>query len=520
LKVKFVSVEEGVSALGFRRVAAIARVLFPATEIYFLPVGNLYSISKHINPSSESGLSDDQIDRIAREFADADLVAFSSMTPSAEWVEKIAGAIKHINPEVFILWGGSHCILSPEEAIRHVDAICTGEGEAAFKSFFMAFAAGDDFHGTRSMWFRDGDVIKRNTNAPLNSTADLETFPHPFNDFSCQIYDPRYQGFRQYTPQDYVQYNGLSYKTIWTLGCPFSCSYCANDAFIAIDKCYRKIRYPSVDHLIKELEEAVKSHPFVCTVVFYDDNFIAIPLETLRYFCEQYRRCIGLPFVVFGLHPNLISEEKIDLLGKAGMNRGRMGIQSGSERILAFYDRRTSLTRVAKSASILAKAARKYKMIPPAYDVISDNPLSTREDEINTLKFFYNLERPYTLTVFSLRAFPQTRLWKLLQDHSMPELYETNSLYLETRASMVNVLLYMLGIGKPPQWLFSRFLHSVRGYQEEQKWYPGLNLLFRFLLLFTRAIQHLRVLDFTTITGGVGVYYLWKFGIVRPRIAK
>ena len=46
-------------------------------------------------------------------------------------------------------------------------------------------------------------------------------------------------------------------------------------------------------------------------------------------------------------------EDKIALLLDAGMNRVRMGIQSGSENILEFYKRPTKLNRIKESTKIL-----------------------------------------------------------------------------------------------------------------------------------------------------------------------
>jgi len=153
-KVKMVSIEEGVTALGFRRVASVARKLNPASEIYFITPGNLYSFANQIFPSLHKSLSNKDYRTIAKELSSADIVCFSSMTPSAEYVEKVATAIRRINPKVFILWGGTHCILHSEEAIKFADSICTWEGEAPFQMFYKAFSSKKSYLKTPSMWFK------------------------------------------------------------------------------------------------------------------------------------------------------------------------------------------------------------------------------------------------------------------------------------------------------------------------------------------------------------------------------
>lgn len=221
-----------------------------------------------------------------------------------------------------------------------------------------------------------------------------------------------------------------------------------------------------------------------------------------------------MPFVVFGIHPITISEEKIEILARAGLNRTRMGIQSGSKKTLAFYRRSTPPERIAKSASILVKATKKYRMIPPAYDIISDNPIETRSEIVETFELLYGLDRPYTLTIFSLRIFPKTRLWDYFGEHPEIDIRYNLSSYLATRKTMTNIMLYVLAIAKPPKWLFDRMLKNVRGPLEKQREYPVLYFLVKSTYLISRAVYHLIRMDFTVIVGG-WTYYLWKLRICR-----
>jgi len=514
LKVKFVSVESGITALGFRKIAALAKKLNPETDICFIPVDNLYSIMSHIFPTKKIDFDNKNIKIVAKYLAKSDLVCFSSMTKSASYVEKIAKAIIKENPKTFLLWGGVHPIIHPNEAIKYVDAICTGEGEVPFKKFYKAFCKGKNYLSTQSMWFKTKRGIKKNKNLSLNNSKLLNSFPYLYINLDCQIYDLRQRKFRNFTKFDYIKYHGLTYRTVWSIGCPYSCAYCANDAFISYDGNYRKIRHAPVKHLIDEIENALKMHPYIATIAFYDDNFIAIPFEKIKKFSKIYKKRINLPFVVFGLHPNIVTKKKVDILAKAGMNRTRMGIQSGSEKILSFYNRPTPLLKIKESVKILAKATKKYKMIPPSYDIINDNPLETKKDVINSLKFIYSLERPYTLTIFSLRVFPKTKLWEYFKHHPEIDIRHKNSSYLDTKRSMNNILFYLLGILKPPKFIFNKLLKSIRGYQEKQKSYPLLYFLIKTAYLISRGVQHLIRLDFT-VNVGWWMYYVWRFGLVK-----
>jgi radical SAM superfamily enzyme YgiQ (UPF0313 family) len=518
IDVRLVSVEAGITALGFRRLASFARKLNPSTKLYFIPVSNLYSLMSHIFPSLQSKFSSRDIESIAEELVSADIICFSSMTASAQYVEGIIAALRKKHTTAFILWGGVHCIVYPDEAIKHSDAICTGEGELPFEIFYHLFASGKDYTSTPGMWFRGSDTIRKNAYSQLNTSSHMEKFPYLYMGFDCSIYDLSKHRFRGCTKFDYMQFHGLAYRTIWSVGCPYKCVYCANDSFLSLNKDYGKIRYPSVDYMIEEIEHALKIHPYICTIAFYDDNFISIPSETLGNFGEEYKKRINKPFVVFGIHPNTITAEKVEILAKAGMNRTRMGIQSGSAKTLTFYNRPTPPGRIAEATSILAKATKKYKMIPPAYDIISDNPVETRENIVETLKFIYDIERPFTLTVFSLRVFPKTRLWDYFREHPEIDIRKNLSSYLETRKTMANIILYMLGVFKPPKNLFFWLLKYVKATNEPQKEYPILHLLIKNTYLLSRGIEHIRKLDFTVIVGRWTYYIYGVRGLIRRYI--
>src|SRR5262249_10007490 len=161
----------------------------------------------------------------------------------------------------------------------------------------------------------------------------------------------------------------------------------------------RKIRHSSPSMIIAELKDAKQKHPHLSSVVFDDDSFMALPMRVMEDFCEQYKREIGLPFVITGLIPNYVRDDKLRLLVNAGMNRVRMGIQSGSEAILEFYDRPTPIARVKEACTILNQF--REHMIPPAFDIILDNPIETVEDNHATLDLIYTMPRPFTLNIFS-----------------------------------------------------------------------------------------------------------------------
>jgi radical SAM superfamily enzyme YgiQ (UPF0313 family) len=515
MKIHMVSFEDGITATGFRKIAAYVEKLNADTKTFYVGTRAYRSLGKYFTRKigNSREFSESQLDQIAEGLADANIVALSSMTGYAKLTKEVAARIRKINPDAYVIWGGIHPIIYAEDAITaDVDAVCNGEGELAFEELFNHITAGTDFSATRNFWFKSRETgeIKRNPFRPLMSSPELEALPFPKYGGEEWIYEAD-QGFRFVTKGDYLANNGLAYPAIWSIGCPLHCTFCGNTVFIANDSNYRKIRHPSPAYIIGEVKAALKVHPHLRTVLFYDDSFMAIPLRELTDFGQQWREQVGLPFCVYGVIPTYVQRDKMEVLTWAGMNRVRMGIQSGSDRILKFYRRPTPIKRVEQAAEVIAEFAPYH--INPAYDIIVDNPVETRQDVVDTLELVYRLARPFTLNIFSLRVIPNTVLEKQMEEQGF-DIEQINANYTSMRPTWANVMLYVLMVWHPPRKLFDLWLSKVRAYSEPQPSHAVALRLARMPWLFLQGLRHLRHGEFSVLTGWPG-YVLWRTGVLQ-----
>ena len=515
MRINMVSLEDGITATGFRKIAAYVERLNAETKVFYVGTQRYRSLWKSfVRKMGETrAFGDAEIDEIAHGIAGADVVAFSSMTGYGDLTKALAARVREINPHAYTMWGGIHPIIYPEDAIKaDVDAICTGEGELAFEEWLDAYRNGRDYTALQNFWFKDrtnGGAITRNPFRPLMTSQELGALPFPKYGGEELIYQPD-RGFRQVTRGDYLGNNGLAYPAVWSIGCPLHCTYCGNTVFIANDANYRKIRHPDPSFIIGEVKKAREVHPYLRTILFYDDSFMAIPMRELTEFATQWREQVGLSFCIYGVIPTYVQREKVELLTWAGMNRVRMGIQSGSDRILKFYKRPTPVHRIEQACATLAEFAP-YQ-INPSYDMIVDNPVETREDVVATLELVWRMARPFTLNIFSLRVIPNTTLEKQMLEHGF-DVEQINENYTSLRPTWANVLLYVLMVWKPPRKLFDRWLEKVRAYNEPQPSYPVLIHLVRIPWLIQQGLRHLKFGEFSVITGYPG-YILWRTGIL------
>jgi len=510
LSIRMVCVEDGLDNIGFRKMAAFIRSIHPDTIIAYVPTGNLRSIVKTLTGKGAGDLSDRDVRIVAEFLAEGDLVCLSSMTQYSSTVHQIIAEIRQINPRAYIVWGGIHPIIYPEDAIKHADAICTGEGEFAFETFLQLAKDSENYFTTPGFWFRTDTGIIKNTNPPLMSKEERDLLPPLMYQDGEFIYHS-HKGFTPLHVDDFLRYTGLSYNTVWTIGCPLECTFCANTKFIEYDKGYRKLRHSSPRNIVDEIKRAVDKHPHISTVVFHDDSFLALPYKVLQEFCELWKKEVKIPFAVHGVIPNYVREDKIALLLDAGLNRVTMGVQSGSEDILDFYKRPVPLSRVHEATRILNKY-HKY-MIPMACDIILENPVETPEDTRATLDLFYEMPRPFTLNVYALRIIPNTQLEKDIEGRGFDVPSIKTSYHSAYQPTLGNILIFALAVWKMPRRMYSVLRNKVYPVLSDQTHYPLALAIFRSAYLFKRAFDHLRFMDFSLLPGKVG-YCLWKVGVI------
>src|SRR5262249_50083379 len=159
-----------------------------------------------------------------------------------------------------------------------------------------------------------------------------------------------------------------------------------------------------------------------------------------------------------------------------------------SERILEFYKRPTPPKKIREAAEVCGSFAPKYH-IPPAYDIITDNPVETRDDVVATLELLYGLKRPFTLNIFSLKIIPNTEMDRLMKERGIARDHISAS-YRTTPPKWATLLLYVVTLSHPPRWLFDLLLEHAKATTEPQSEYPVLAGLLRFAYFAKRAQDH------------------------------
>ena len=350
------------------------------------------------------------------------------MTGYADLTHRVIKRIRELNPSTYMIWGGIHPIIQPEDAIlADVDAICTGEGEFAFEELLQRLKEGRDYTHDEELLVQARSQRQRQRpgdhQEPLPAADDRARRWRRCRSRSTareteKIYLPG-QGFVKMGVEDYLLNDGLGYTTLWSIGCPFHCAYCGNTKFIANDTKYKRIRHPSARYMVDQVKDARARFPHLSQVSFHDDSFMAIPYGQLEEFAELWHDELKLPVRRLRRDPQLRAPGQVRAALLGGDEPHPHGHPVGLEgRCSTSTSARRRRRRSSRAGKVIASFAPKYH-IPAAYDIIMDNPIETRDDVKSTLQLLYMMDRPYTLFIYSLKVIPNTGLATAMEERGV-----------------------------------------------------------------------------------------------------
>jgi radical SAM superfamily enzyme YgiQ (UPF0313 family) len=375
-------------------------------------------------------------------------VGFSTMSYEFAKTKDFARSVRAALPGTPLIFGGIHPTSDPEDCLDVADFVVRGEGEETLAELLpiLAGEVSGDYEDVAGLVIKcDGNAVYAPVRQPVQ---DLDALPFPGHlpEGMFVIHRGQVRSVQEKAIyKTYGRYQGTFPSILTSRGCPYSCTYCCNSVFQSLYG-RLKIRTRSPENVIAELEQLVRDFKNISYINFADDCFTVHPLPWLERFRELYTERIGLPFVARAT-PRHVTREKLTVLRKAGLHWMLMGLQTGSDRInREIYDRHTTAEDFIETAQVASDLK-----LAAWYDVITDNPYETEEDQLETIEVLLRTPRPFQVAFFSLDFFPGTELKRraLADGVPVPEL-GTKS-YMEPEPTVINRCLRMGGT-------FPRFL--------------------------------------------------------------
>lgn len=246
-----------------------------------------------------------------------DVLVFSCLTATYQWMLGVAKQAKEINPNVKTIFGGVHISAVPERVLKNpqVDFVVVGEGELAFPEILNRIETSNYNGAIDNTWYRDenGRVLK---GLQRGFNQELDALPA----FDKSLWEKNI-------------IVGDRYFTMASRGCPYRCTFCFNNFFAELpsDRKTRGkyVRLRSVEHMMEELLDAKARYRNMKYIDFQDDVFTT-DKEWLREFLERYKNEIAIPFQCL-THPKYVDDDIARWMSEAGCTWVQMGVQSMDE---------------------------------------------------------------------------------------------------------------------------------------------------------------------------------------------
>ncbi|MBI4316993.1 MAG: B12-binding domain-containing radical SAM protein [Chloroflexi bacterium] len=285
-------------------------------------------------------------DTLARIVAFApDVLCLSYTTMEAMSAYRLVQDVRRRLGKVCVIVGGPHATALPKEALERadVDVVGIGEGEATLHELVSLVRSEgalnyDSLRRVKGIAFRDGKQPV--VNQPRPYLPELDSLPWPARDL---IDLKKYQGwpfFRQ-KPQTNV---------LWSRGCPFNCTFCANSVWRTGGLRYR-IR--SAHNVADELEWLAR-HQGIREVFDNGDEFNTNMEAALAICHEIKRRELGVTWKA-SLRARPLTDELARAMAESGCWFAYVGVESGNPSTLAGIQKRITPDDVVEACRILKR---------------------------------------------------------------------------------------------------------------------------------------------------------------------
>jgi len=248
----------------------------------------------------------------------ADAVGITCLTAFYIEVVKLSRLLKKKKLRVII--GGVHPTFLPFQTLKDskADFVVCGEGERALLQIMKSNFGNKNTPGVYSL-----DTLKRNNPvARAKIVKNLDSLPFP----DWEQLDPRSY---PKSPHGAVVKNFPIGIIMTSRGCPYMCSFCASQKFYE-----RKIRFRSIDNVIKEIKYLIKNFG-IKEIQFEDDN-LTLKRPHIEKLCHTLlKNKIKISWACpNGFRADKVDEELLKLMKNAGCYFVTFGIESANPQIL------------------------------------------------------------------------------------------------------------------------------------------------------------------------------------------
>ena len=310
-----------------------------------------------------------------------DIIGFSVLHANRWGAIEMAQTAKKIDPGVKIVFGGIGSTFLSKHFLIHfkeIDYCVLGEGEYAFLHLVKSIENREEsLESLKGIGFRQGDTIKR-TEEDLPIEA-LDKLPNPAKYFTYQ-------------------------HVTATRGCPGKCTFCGSPQFWG-----QRVRFHSSDYFVNQLELL---HNKGVNFFFFSDDTFMIKKDRVIDICKKIlKKQLPISWAAIS-RVDLVSEEILYWMRKAGCTQISYGVESGSEKIRHLLNKNLKEEQIKNAFDLTTK----YGILARAYFIYGSpgENWSTIQDTIDLIAII----KPLGAIFYILDLFPGTTLYQEFQKRS------------------------------------------------------------------------------------------------------
>ena len=362
------------------------------------------------------------------------LIGIGTRTVTLGVTKRIAELAKNIDKDIKVVIGGSHASVDPCSCFtENVDFVLMGEGETSIRDLLSYIEGKKPVEEVKNILYRKNGAMIKNASAPL--VSDIDIIPIPNRKALLNVH-----GYSRSVISSFMT------DLIGSRGCPFSCKFCS------VKNVWGKsVRHRKPERVVEEMQEV---HREFGTTEFHmwDDTF-TLNKEHFLKFCDLL---IGKksPFLwSCSTRVDFLNYDILKKMKRAGCFTVFIGVESGSEKTLAYIAKEISLKKVIEAQTNLRKAKIAWK----TYFIVGF-PDETKKDIDDTFSFMKTLKPTrFYLNVFT--PYPGTELYERCKELKLTQGVDWD--LVETKGSKYN---FVNSIDKKE---FSDLLKEMSGFVDE-----------------------------------------------------
>ena len=314
-------------------------------------------------------------------------IGIQMYTATYKSARNIAEIAKIVNQEIKVVVGGTHPTIDPVTTLQSgpYDYAVFGEGEYTF----LDIVSGGNIREIAGVAYVDkaGGVRK---NEERGFIQILDSVPFPVRDGFINDANTMDLG-----------------AMITSRGCPFKCTYCVSPKIWK-----NRVRYRSIDNVVDELEYMVNKCS-VDLIRFQDDTF-TLNKSRVSDVCNGILDR-GLKFQwVCDTRVDRLDTELLQMMKEAGCSRIKVGVESGSNKILKRVNKGITKEKILKAVSAIKEIG-----IPLTIYLMIGFPGETNEDARETIQFSEQIDADYN-SLSIVAPYYGTEMYKQLKRDGYP----------------------------------------------------------------------------------------------------